>query len=298
MQRELLFVVMTLLLAVCLVGAQAVQLAFKDPVGTVRWYQYEINMKGELTTAAVPQGIPLDGTVKFYASETVAGINDDGTASIAIKAVGGTVAVMMPGLNEPMTLPTPDYTITFKRSSTGKVTDTQIAEQSKEAKENAYQRLLLPMNDQLTSVKVMGGQGIEFPVGDIAVGVPWEDISEIEIAPGQKIAMTIVHTLQGPQTIDGSVFQQIDSNTKLDIPDLTIAIEQMPPVQQTMQMQVKSSALFDPAAGEFNRTWMNGVLEMTTIAGGEQRITVTGTFQMTGGATKMDQAPQLPVETQ
>jgi hypothetical protein len=65
-------------------------------------------------------------------------------------------------------------------------------------------------------------------------------------------------------------------------------------MEQSMTMKGKAATLYDEAAGEMNRSWMDATMEMTVIIpmpGGTEKMTTKGTLKMSGSMVKIPEPP-------
>lgn len=279
-----------LLLIFCIGSAQAIQLAFNDPAGTVRWYQTEIAMKGNFTVAQVPEPMNIDGTIKFISSEKVLLVNDDGTSTIVTEITDGTIKMTVPGADQPMTMPMPPMKMTYKRAASGKITDMKV-----EGAQGGVPGVQgMDMGQQLQMFNGTG-EGFQFPNHDLTVGFQWNNNMSTEVTPGQKLEMKLANTYQGLKTIDNKTLHQIDGALTMSMPlkmELPVGDQKMT-MEEKIDMKMKTFTLFDANAGEINRTWMDGTLKlaMTMTVAGIDPITSNGTMTMTGGMTRIPEPP-------
>lgn len=280
--RNALFLGVFLLLAVLAGGAQAYQLAYKDPADTTRWYRNEMTIKGSMTVQPMNMTLPIDGSVKLLITEKVVSVNDDGTATIAMQFSDGTVTMTVPGVEEPMTLPFLAMTMSYRRAPSGKMTDLKIEGQPDAA-------FAIPGMEEQMKMLSGSGQGIEFPAGDLKPGDTWETTQAFEFIPGRKAEMKITNTFKGPQTVDGVEYLLINTDVKLDIKFTVPAGEQAVTMEQSFSMVGKLATLFDDRAGEINRSLFNAGMDVkaTMPASDGQTVVTTGTFTMSGSMKKV-----------
>jgi hypothetical protein len=299
MRRGILLWVSMLLIA-CLGSAHAFQLAYKDTAGTVRWYQNNIAITGNVNVQPMNQTIRMNGMVKFISCEKVLDVNADGMATIQTEITDGSVTMNFPGTDQPsMNLPMGGMKITYKRTPTGKVSDMKI-----EGQNQAMMGMQgMNMADQWKMFSNTG-QGFELPVGEILAGARWTNESSVEVMPGQKVTIKLNNLLQGPQVIDKVTYLQIDTDfvmnapmTKMQIP---IGDGQTMTMNQSIEMKAKMNTLFDDIAGELNRTWLSGTMNMKMsmpMPGSDQTITSVVIMNMSGGMNKIPPPAPKPNAT-
>lgn len=285
MRRGVVFGVF--LLVISLGGAQAYQLAYKDPADTARWYQNDITMKGSFTIQPMNQTMPLDGVMKFISSEKVIEVNDDGTSTVTAELTDGSMTMTMMGEEKPMTMPFPGFKMTYHRAPTGKMSDMEIEDQA-----GAGALAALPgFEEQLKMFNSMGQ--FEFPTGDLKAGDTWENTQSLEFLPGQQIDMKISNVLKGPQVVDGVTYLLINSEMTMELPAMKLQInegQQVITMEQSISMTMKIATLFDEQAGEINRALLNGAMEMTMITpmpNTNEKLVIKGTMTMSGSTKKI-----------
>lgn len=291
MKRGLVFGLF--LLVVCLGSARAYKLAYKDPAGANRWYQNEITMKGSFNVKPMNETIPFDGTMKFISCEKVIKVNDDGTSTISSEISEGSMTMTIPGEDKPMTMPFPNFNMTYKRSPSGKQSDMKIGEMPGAGALNA----LPGLQDQL---KMFNNAGqFEFPAGDLKAGDNWVNTQSFEFMPGQKMEIKIDNVLVGPRVMEGVAYLLINSEMTMDIPSLKMQIGeggQAAVMEQSMSMVMKIATLFDEKAGEVNRALINGALEMlivSPIPDSAEKMEMKGTINMSGSMKKLPGPPEV-----
>jgi len=290
MRRGLVFGLF--LLVACLGSARAYTLAYKDPAGTNRWYQNDITMKGSFNAQPTNETIPLDGTMKFISSEKVIRVNDDGTSTISSEISDGSMTMTLPGADKPMTMPFPNFSMTYKRSPTGKMSDMNITDK-------AGNGMFADMTGFENQLKMFNSAGqFEFPEGDLKAGDHWINTQSFEFMPGQKIDMKINNVVQGPRVVDGVNCLLINSEMTMEIPSIKMQITEGGvniSMEQSMSMVMKIATLFDEKAGEINRALINGAIDMTiiTLVPNTEKMVVKGTMTMSGSTKKLPGPPEV-----
>ena len=223
-------------------------------------------------------------------------VGADGNATIQAKFTDGSVFVNLPDLDQPpITVPIADFSIRYKRSPTGNMT------------EIAVKGLPLPITRMLGmnstdewKLVSHAGVGLDFPTRNMQAGETWKNDTSLELL-GQQFAIQYINTLHGPRVVDHVNYLQINSQVTVKAPALNFRIPvgngQTVTVHEALDDRVKSSTLFDAAAGEMFSTWLDGDSNFTITAPGhgtDQTSTTTGTWHISGGISKIK--PYKPLQ--